>query len=339
MKKVLLILIFALALLSCEHYIEVDPDGPKRELVVNALIASSDTVHYVSVSMSRKDAIGYPEAATLKAYIGDKACDEVSVSELSRREHRIPFHARINAGDEIRLEVAADTLVASVAVEVPASPRLTLLDSFSFVRVNENGSKENCFYAKVRLQDIKGESNRYTFVAFQQVSWVVELAEGSLSRYGFSVGDTLKYTRRFLPIDNSSDPLLGAEISIGNDILTSNSCNLCTDESFQDGSCDLSLIVREPFSGEEQENIFAKDASFIAVPHYDLYLRVLNISQEAFSYYSYLSVQNTLLGSTYLVDYASYPNNVTGALGFVSAGGSAEVFLGRKSAEMILPGM
>lgn len=229
MRKIIAIVFYAFALISCERYIEINPAGPKRELVLNALIASSDTTHYISVSVSRKDAIEYPRVVTLKSYVNDIPSDEVSV------------------------------------------------------------------------------------------------------------GDTLRVTRRLLSTDNSLDPMLHKEVAIGNNTLISNTFNLFTDEGFPDGACDITLLIKNPFTGEQQEK--RDGGSTIAVPHYDLYLRVFNISTETFRYYSCLSDQYTLIGDTYLVDYPSFPSNVDGGLGYVSAGGADEVFLGSKAARMVLPWM
>ncbi len=330
MRKIAVTVFFALALVSCERYIEINPSGPKRELVLNALIASSDTTHYVSVSVSRKDAVEYPRTATLKAYVNGMLRDEVTVAGFIGSEHRIPFKALIRSGDKLRVNVTADTLSASVSTHVISAPTLNLLDSSSYVRLNYFGEKENCVYVKARVQDIKGESNHYTLVAYQEVSWVVE-SSGSDE---VAVGDTLRVTRRLLSTDNSLDPMLHREIAIGDNLLASNPFNLFTDEGFADGTCNLTLLIQNPFSGEEVEYRRIGRKYITVIPHYDLYLRVLNISPETFRYYSCLSDQYTMLGDPNFVDYPSFPNNVDGGLGYVSAGGSDEIFLGSKAARL-----
>lgn len=333
MRKILAIVFCAFALISCERYIEINPAGPKRELVLNALIASSDTTHYISVSVSRKDAIEYPRVVTLKSYVNDIPSDEVTVSGFSKSEHKIPFKASISTGDRMRIEVVTDTLSASASASVSSAPVLKLLETSSFTELSDEGNEENYVYVKANIQDIIGEANCYTLVAYQDVSWVVELSGSD----EVSVGDTLRVTRRLLSTDNSLDPMLHKEVAIGNNTLISNTFNLFTDEGFPDGACDITLLIKNPFTGEQQER--RDGGSTIAVPHYDLYLRVLNISTETFRYYSCLSDQYTLIGDTYLVDYPSFPSNVDGGLGYVSAGGADEVFLGSKAARMVLPWM
>lgn len=327
-------------LFSCERYLDVNPDGPSRVILANALVCSTDSLHHVSVSVSRKSAVDFKHPVTkLKVYVNDELADEQTEDDFSSNDHSIDFKAKVRPGDMLDVEFAMDTLTASARIVVPDEPVFSLVESVPVQRVDSDGRVRDFVRVKAVVEDIKDENNHYMLLAFRDIEWRVTSVEDSWGVSGISVGDCLKRERRFLSTDNSLDPLLNRGIEISEDnIFVNDAYNLFTDETFRDGSYVVTLLVSDPFSGhvgpmdESRGYNTPSGYSYVKVhaePVVRPVLRLYSISNAAYNYYTFFAMESTEFGHITIFDYATYSSNVKNGLGFMSAAGTADIVLSR----------
>lgn len=78
-------LVTSLALFSCEKYIPVEFTGPEKMLVVNALMATGDTLHTVYAGVSTYEKTYPLESGSLECWVNGKLAATVDKPEKSDR--------------------------------------------------------------------------------------------------------------------------------------------------------------------------------------------------------------------------------------------------------------
>lgn len=327
-------------LFSCERYLDTNPDGPSRAILANALVCSTDSLHRVSVSVSRKSAVDFKHPVTkLKVYVNDELADEQAEDEFSSKDHSIDFKAKIRPGDRLDVEFEMDTLTASAGIVVPDEPVFSLVESVPVQRVNSDGRICDFVRVKAMVEDIKDEDNHYMLLAFTDIEWRVTSVKDSWGVSDISIGDCLKRERRFLSTDNSLDPLLNRGIEISKDaILVNDAYNLFSDETFRDGSYVVTLLIDDQFSGNagpmDESKGYNTPSGYVYVkvhaePVVRPVLRLYSISNTAYNYYTFFAMESTAFGHLTIFDYATYPSNVENGLGFMAAAGTADIVLSK----------
>lgn len=336
--KMPLLALCASVLFSCERYLDTNPDGPARVILANALVCSTDSLHHVSVSVSRKSAVDFRHPATkLKVYVNDELTDERTESDFSSKEHSIDFKAKIRPGDRLDIEFEMDTLTASARIVVPDEPVFSLVESVPVQRMDSDGHIVDFVRVKATVEDVRNEDSHYMILAFRDIEWRVVSVDDPYGVSDVSIGDCIKRERRFLSTDNSLDPLLNRGIEIGNDnILVNDTYNLFSDETFRDASYVVTLLVSDPFSGHvgplEERKGYNTPSGYVYVkvsaePVVRPVLRLYSMSNTAYNYYTFFAMESTSFGNLTIFDYATYPSNVENGLGFVAAAGTADIFL------------
>lgn len=338
--KMPLLALCASVLFSCERYLDTNPDGPARAVLANALVCSTDSLHSVSVSVSRKSAVDFRHPVTkLKVYVNDELADERTESDFSSKDHSIDFKAKIRPGDRLDIEFEMDTLTASSGIVVPDEPEFSLVESVPVQRMNSNGRIMDFVRVKAAVKDVRNEDNHYMLLAFRDIEWRVVSVDDPYGVGAVSIGDCIKRERRFLSTDNSLDPLLNRGIAISKDnILVNDTYNLFSDETFRDGSYVVTLLVSDPFSGHvgpmDESKGYNTPSGYVYVkvsaePVVRPVLRLYSISNTAYNYYTFFAMESTSFGEFTIFDYATYPSNVENGLGFVAAAGTADIVLSK----------
>lgn len=303
---------------SCERYIDLKNPGPERMLVLNAMLSSTDSVHQAYLFDSRKEKVVQLDSEALfRAYVNGLLADEQS----GRLPCPVDFNARFKPGDVVRLELSSGGMHASSEVTVGEPVPLPPMDT---TMTGEGRDQVTRF--RIRVDDRKGEKNYYMLEAFYDVLYYVDWVADGVTYY--TVGDTLQHWVTRHHIDVTRDPLLNRDFTIGDgddaETFVNNPFNLFTDETFRDGSHTLDVSVGG-FHREGDVRLVSSDYSYVIRTRH--VFRLQTISREAYNYIDSYAIEMSDLSGYFFFEAGTYPQNVKGGLGFVTAFATSEYVL------------
>lgn len=322
MKHILSIMTASVLLFSCERHIDINPDGPDRMLVMNAMISSSDTVHQAFFYVSGKGSaeVDRNMDVDLKVYVNGNLVSESSgTAEYGKG---VDFHAAVSEGDMIRLSASSGDLKAEGEVRAARSVPFEIIDT-SLV---QRPGKEDYTRCVVKVNDPGGERNFYMFEALQSTFYTLrdEPYSGPMKQ-----GDTVEVSLRALDIDCRNEPLLNRNVSadFDSESFYRQFC-LFTDETFEGGSYTFNLLLPRIRTFEAGHG--ALHGVYVVDTRRSLSLRLLSFDRQTYNYISSWLLNESDLDGSLFVDPVPYPDNVGGGgIGFITAMGGTDVIVQR----------
>ena len=303
------------AVCSCAGRIQL-ADEADRNLVMNAILSTSDSVHTVYVCYGSLNRLSSVPDCTVKCYVNG---GYVSSGTLGPSDSDIEFKAFFGPGDEIRLEAETSDGDYAKSVVVAPSPGCVSKASFDTVRLKLPTEDNVRDYLRIisTVSDIKNESDWYR-ISLLRHSKAILTAEGTYSRYreGQVVLDETLSLKTF----NYLDPVLYSGISLSGDEdidksnYFSNTLNIFSDSSFENGECDMSLLV--------QPNLYSKPAAYSGGDEFllesEIIVRLSAMSRDSFNYLNAFQLESSDAAGIYLICPYPFPSNVAGGLGYVA---------------------
>lgn len=339
MMKKLAYIVLLLAAFSCETPLFVDPVGPQRELVLQARLFTSDSLHTVYATYSLHDSLSRAEDLCVSCYVNGERVAQVT--EASRVKDKLGYQddphlsaycflADIHPGDSVRIEAEGPENRAVAKVKAPAAPPVPEVTVEKVTRQDADGREQRCFRFRLRVRDISGERNWYRLdVATRRVlEWYAPAGYYYFwEEEGWRITDDSNDATWDVRMDNTRDPVLnpdGRSVERWNHDYQANEYNFFTDELFEDGVVDLTL------DGLCSDFISYEHCGFIIVGSYDRY----RSSHTAFISLQSLSREDYLNSRLMEMDYFQptgipfvdglfsedivLPRNVEGGLGLVT---------------------
>ena len=354
MKKIVIVcLIAALGLLAaCENTIRYEYDSTDGQITILSQMYTSQTEHSIVLSMSYPDRVDSLPGATVVCYVNDArytarqqpvpleeyywydpASGEV-LMEMRPRQQKFTeyrFSARIQPGDEVRVEASKGSLKAWAQVTVPQPARLVKVDTATVVRTvnytDLDGSytwEDTFLDVSATIRDVPGVDSYFTLTASS-------LTEGEIRSYAEdgSVEDTEAYylENADLRYETFHDKILEDGFSAGegngflSELLPTNEMHCFSDKEFRDGEA----TVHPSF---EADRLYPIENGTIywsvppgAIGEFHTVFRVhLRTIDRAF--YNYLRAINNMETYGYdvtpIIEPTMLPCNVTGGFGMVS---------------------
>lgn len=333
MKKALPILSF-LALLAgaCTNPLEVRFDQAPEVLILNAMLRTDDTVHFALLNRGLTDDIQPVPDARLRCFVNGALVSEGTlVPGMSTiYTSHFEFPARIQPGDEVRLEAVDGSLQASATVKAPLAAPIVAVDT-AHVQDSPYYTPED-FRCRLRLQDLQGQDNWFRLSVRTEKDRTDQLHRYDLRQqeavnFGFMEDPILRdgYLR---DSDKGNDIMqLFAGISIPNAYCT------FKDVPFADSSAEVEIHLKDPGNSvyavdksyDPETQAFVSNRITLTV---SLRFTLLTITKEE---YDYLTQLNKSLYSSLdlgpLEEPVHIPGNVEGGLGFVSVASASSLVL------------
>ena len=324
MKKTLPILAFlALIAGACTNPLETGFYQAPEVIILNAMLRTDDTVHFALVSRGLTDDVLPAPDAQLRCYINGTLTAEGTCVPQENEYHtsRFEFPARIQPGDEVRLEAVDGSLRASATVTAPEAAPLVAVDT-AYVEDGHYGHSSG-IRCKLQLQDLPNQDNWYRLsVRYERER------DKSIYAQGAHRQDPLNFG--FL-----EDPILrdgySTETQRSNDITqlfsgvtTTNAYCSFKDEPFADGSAEVEIQLPRVDNSHYSIFPFFDLETMTTVYHTvvmtaRLKFTLLTITKEEYDYLTQLnkSLYSSLNLGT-LQEPIHVPGNVEGGHGFVS---------------------
>ena len=325
MKKTLPILaILTLYSSACTNPLETDFYQAPEVIILNAMLRTDDTVHFALVSRGLTDDVLPAPDAQLRCYINGTLTAEGTCVPQENEYHtsRFEFPARIQPGDEVRLEAVDGSLRASATVTAPEAAPLVAVDT-AYVEDGHYGHSSG-IRCKLQLQDLPNQDNWYRL----SVQYKRDRSDDFRNKYEVHLQDPLNFG--FL-----EDPILrdgySTESERSNDLTQMFSGTTATnaycsfkDAPFADGSAEVEIYLPDVDCSRYSIN-YGYDPETDSVVQFTTYLTaslkftLLTITKEE---YDYLTQLNKSLHSSVnlgvLQEPIHIPGNVEGGHGFVS---------------------
>lgn len=154
MKKIIIALCACcLAAASCEKYIDINPGGPDKMLIINALLSPCDSVHQAHIFLStQRKAEALDSVGVFRAYLNGQLCGETS-GLISRV---VTFRADLKPGDLVKLEVDCGDMHAESEATVKEPVMLPQLDTSMVSYVDNKGKTHKVTQFRIKIEDRKG---------------------------------------------------------------------------------------------------------------------------------------------------------------------------------------
>ena len=320
------ILIFpVLALLAgaCTNPLEIKFDQAPEVLILNAMLRTDDTVHFALLSRGLVDEVVPVPDAQLRCYVNGALVAEGKhiQQESELYTSRYEFPAKIQPGDEVRLEAVKGSLRASAKVQAPQAAPLVAVDT-AYVYDSPYFSSM-AMRCRLQLQDLPDQDNWY------RLSVLYETDRTDTYHYYDD------FQRHFINFGFKEDPILLDGYSkdpgkrnditglVTGDELSNVYCSF-RDDSFADGPAEVEIhlpmlrnslhFVQEIFD-HETYTFEPNHVTMIA----SLKFTLLTISKEEYDYLT--QINKSLYNSLDLGPFEEpihVPSNVEGGFGFVS---------------------
>lgn len=323
--KRLYIAFFALAAAACTNTEYIDVDNLDPVLVMNAQMKTSEDTHYIYLSTSSRSRIRGVEGASVTVQINGGApiqatqapneTDYTTYSESNACPYL--FDATLSPGNRVEVKAVSGELSVSSEATVPSTPEIVSVEHISDVPFtsqysNVYGDADRWDQIKVTVRDIKGEDSYY------RLGMSVE------ETYSSAQGDSVSVNTFWF--ENTGEPLLSSA-SGGSliDQLTadSNSYNIFSDSSFEDGEYTLKL-----FCSHDNWNRFTEyqgyydymSGGMVGLPEGTTYKATLLVTLYSISHDQYLYIRAIGLNQYDMLfsEPVSTPSNVEGGFGFVT---------------------
>ena len=333
MKKTLPILAFlALIAGACTNPLETGFYQAPEVIILNAMLRTDDTVHFALVSRGLTDDVLPAPDALLRCFVNGTPVSEGTYSPGNSYTYasRFDFPARIQPGDEVRLEAVDGSLRASATVTAPEAASIVAVDT-AYVKDSPYYTPE-AMRCRLRIQDLPGQDNWYRLVVMNEKS-----RTDSLHLYDYS-------QQRFVNFGFMEDPILqdgySKDSDKGNNItqlfagigLPNAYCSF-KDVSFADSSAEVEIHLKDPGNSAYYVANDYDMRTHSMVPNRiiltsSLKFTLLTITKEEYDYLTQLnkSLHSSLdLGT--LQEPIHIPGNVEGGHGFVSVASASTLVL------------
>lgn len=325
-KLLLITLPLFVATPSCENHIYLDDFAPEKLLTLQGNLMAEDSLHTIYLCMSYVSEFRPVSSAKLSCYVNGnlvggssevrsyKDWPESKISEMS-------FKAVFHAGDEVRIEVEADGQRASVTGIVPQPASIERVDTTMVERLADDGMTQKMTRYDIRISDRVGEKNKYRIMLlYRGRLWVKWAADGN--EEGYVTGQTIGYANEIIGADNSLDPMLHKDISIGdtgnNSSNYTNDLNIFSDDSFSDRGCSITLLSQliRYYRGTYEYSYVSNTATL--AEDRQVRVRLISMTSHTYTYMSNWQYDNSDLADWSMSTSIPYPDNVDGGIGYVA---------------------
>ena len=328
MKRTSLIFpILALLAGACTNPLDFQSNQEADVIILNARLRTDDTTHTVWLSHSLPNTVKPMDDAQLACYVnGEHVADgkltkiDYSGSDNSPYE----FKARIQPGDEVRLEVTCHGLRAQATATAPQPAAITAVvdTTWSWYSADFQTGQDQSLACKLRLQDRPGENNWYriTVSGSADVTRDAEYKDfyGNILPNNFRVDRSIRFSFRDDPIlnDGYQDP--DSDLSDLLDFFSSAVYNMyCTfsDRAFADSQADVTIHI------SDYELAYYKYVEYYhheKSDHLSLHFDLLSLSSDEYLYFEAYNRYDIYGEMTPIYDPICFPSNVEGGLGFFS---------------------
>ena len=156
MNRLTILLAAALLLPSCLNKIDMEFEDTDVKIVLNAQLSSADELHRIYLNSSTVSDVYPLRGASVRVYVnGTKAADAEEMEGESWWPTHYQFQAKLNPGDEVRVEASKNGETASASMKVPHSVQMAAVDT-SRLMIRSYDDSEEYFLFKIALQDPEG---------------------------------------------------------------------------------------------------------------------------------------------------------------------------------------
>lgn len=332
MMKKIYILGLLLAAVSCQTPLFIDPIGPSKELVLQARLLTSDTLHTVYASYSAHESLSWANDLTVSCFVNGVLAAQTSevdfekkapTDQIDRSLCTYHFRAVIHPGDSVRIEAVGRENRAVARMKAPDAPPVPEVSLEKFTKQDVNGRARAAYRFSLRVQDVPGQRNWYRLVCSskQVLDWYAHAGSRMADHEGWNRYGEWKKT---IQVDNTRDPLLnpdGRTVEEFHHDYLANEYNFFTDELFEDGSIGLTL------DAWAYDYIYSYSTSFYGQAQYrsfhTAYFDLQSLSREDYLNSRMLEMDNFYLLPIGFIDSLFsedlvLPGNVEGGLGLVT---------------------
>ena len=322
--------ILALLASACTNPLDLQSSQEPDVIILNAMLRTDDTTHTVWLSHSLPNMVKPMDDAQLACYVNG---EHLADGKLTKKDYvasynsAYEFKARIQPGDEVRLEVCCHGLKAHATATAPQPAAITAVVDTTWGQNTPDFfvGDTRMLSCKLRLQDRPGEDNWYRL----SVSGSAEITrDREQEAYDLGGEDPIPVSfRRENPVNFSfrSDPILNdghadpaSELSDLLDYLNSSVYSkYCTfsDHAFSDGQGDVTIRIPD-FELRYYDYVHSYD--YETSDHLSLHFDLLTITREEYLYFDAFNRNDTYGGMYPIYDPICFPTNVDGGLGFFS---------------------
>lgn len=320
MKRLTILLAAALLLPSCLNKIDMEFEDTDVKIVLNAQLSAADQLHKIYLNSSTISDVYPMKGASVRVYVnGAKAADAEEMEGESWWPTHYQFNAKLNPGDEVRVEASKSGETASASMTVPQAVQMAAVDT-SRLTLRSFDSSEEYFLFKIALQDPEGP-NYYRLHCVKEETL-------QIYREGEEAPEVNQYVES-VKLDTSLDPILseGVSTSPGEDI----TAFFTVDNTY-------AVFSDELFSGEKQTLRAAISAYWLTsdswqyldveegkAPWDYMYVQIrlrLFLESIDFMQYRYLKALNNMETFGYsqvvIIEPTTLPSNVEGGIGFLA---------------------
>lgn len=342
MKPRITILTAALLTGACTTPIDYQSGQEPELIIMNAFLRTDETEHTVWLSRGQLNDVNALPDATLDCYVNGTLTASGVLQDTERYTENyhttacaFRFSAKLQPGDEVRLEAASGELHASATVTAPLPARLAAVDTVSM----DSDRYMHVLACHLQLEDRVGEANWYRLCA------VLDGKKQSISDTGETVRN--ESGRNAVSFEFSNDPILNdgyrtqdddralaeSGVTLGTGIYN----RFCSfrDQAFADRTAEVDIQI--PTSSLHYWGTYNAQPLRAFITR-QLTLRLLTLSEETFSYLAALNAGAPQGYSwSILTEPVHIPSNVQDGLGFVSLSSASSVTLRLPDVEVPAP--
>jgi len=317
----------AFAFASCVNDLDVDLGDNEPLLVVNSIMDTDDTDHYIYVLKSSNGDIDTVRSATVKVTINGVSVGNVSkyADNSAWRDYesasRYGFSGKISPGDVVRIDVSADGLSACAEATAPSEPEIISVDTATIKKYDKGLERmEEYLELGTRIRDVQGENSYYRLKIKRGVDVTFSFDNEAL---GYDNPPEVRFSVKSVDYEIFSDPILtnGYSLSVDednifNDLAPWNDTRIFSDELFRDKDA----TIHAYYDGSEDYIRQALPEQYVTETKFGAgnFLSVCfqHISQDTYGYFQAINVGNAMgYEANPIVEPTRIPSNVDGGLG------------------------